>query len=248
MVSLKSVYWNPTTQQEVRKEDLVYREVECNSIYVAFPLLKCDREGHVLVREDTGDYVVTNVYLLIWTTTPWSITENEAVALSKNIEYKRVLCTNNCIYIVEESFDDAFFGDDLVSSTPLVCRDKFFAANPYYLSVDLESKQQIVWSDMVKSNFGTGLVHVAPSLGGMDLDIGVANDLWIIRSITYYGTYQDNIIAPDGMSIWDSEDLFISYLRDKGYLIKVEPYKHFVPFDSNGDKVYSIVKEEEGLL
>lgn len=199
-----------------------YREVDDPSITVRLKVI----QGSGPVQ--TGDY------LLIWTTTPWTLPGNLAVAVEPDLEYVAILHDGDRYWVVEDSarslWDDApaavarTRGADMVGS-------RYEPPFPYFEHLGSEGGFVIITSEEVTAEEGTGLVHMAPAYGEADFDAFAANNLSLmVDPIDAEGRFTDQ--APDvaGQNVKDADRTLVRMLRESEKLVKYERILHSYPF------------------
>lgn len=195
-----------------------YREIVDDAVTVWFEL-------------ENGDRVIA------WTTTPWTLPANSALAVNPNMEYLRMQDTDGNIYVVaksrlaayEKQFANAteiecIKGSDLVGKhyTPLF---------PYYAGQS-DLLFQVIPADYVSDSDGTGIVHIAPAYG--------ADDFWaaknidakfpVLLNVDDYGNFDDTVVDFAGENIFAATPRIMDWLKQNGRLVKKEQYKHSYPF------------------
>lgn len=190
------------------------------------------------VIDPNGDYECDN--LIIWTTTPWTLPSNAAVAVNPGMEYSRVLYKKDQhLYIVATSrisavfqdgeyniVDDSLLGEDLLGL-------KY--QPPYRASDNKKAYKVIDGGEKVTSEEGTGLLHVAPAYGEVDFELGKKNDLPLIQSVDLDGTVLVGKIEnmPEGIEgkfVKSADKIIMADLENRGLLIKSETIHHTYPF------------------
>ena len=189
-------------------------------------------------------------FVLAWTTTPWTLPGNVALAVGKDIEYRAVrLNDGKEIYIAAEeairnnvqfqvgeapSFTNVktgIKGSDLVGKKykPLFC---------YYLKKDLENKERlytIIAEDFVTTDEGTGVVHIAPAFGEDDMAAGQKNKLPFIQHVDPSGHFKDEVEDFKGLNVKPIDDVsstdkkIISNLEANNLLFSKEKFTHSYP-------------------
>lgn len=157
---MKPVYWSPSSESALAEAEIEYKDRKDASIYVAFDVV-CG-----------NDYVNEGDKLVIWTTTPWTIPGNTAIAVGGEFNYVKVL-VNGSYYIVAESL--------LEELTTLFNWDTYEVVSTFkginldgvkYKHVCMDRISPVVIGDNVTLESGTGLVHTAPSYGDDDFILG----------------------------------------------------------------------------
>ena len=195
---------------------LGYQEVADPSIFVRFPLKN---------RENT--------YLLVWTTTPWTLPSNVAVAVGENYDYVAVEKDGQHLILAKECMT-SLFGDEL----PKIV-ENYKGSNlqnwEYEPLFDAgqhpEKSHYIVPGDFVTTTEGSGLVHIAPAFGQDDYDIGQRHNLPLVQLVGADGKF-----VPEVKDVWageyvkDADPKIIKNLDGRGLLFKAAEYTHQYPF------------------
>ena len=197
-----------------------YEETVDPSIYVRLPLM--DEPG---------------TSLLVWTTTPWTLPANVAVAAGADIEYVKVERT-----LVEGGSEKLILAHDLVSK---VFHDeevkvletfkgrklKGTRYKPLFTFMPPEKPAHfVVLGDFVTTADGSGLVHIAPAFGADDMKVSMEFDLPVIMTVAPDGTFISDITPWRGVFVKDADESIKTDLRNRGLLFRAEPYTHTYPF------------------
>jgi len=164
--------------------------------------------------------------LLIWTTTPWTLVSNTAVAVHPSVSY--VLAElNGQRYVVAEPLLTAALGADavIVRKFPGSELEHRTYARPFDLIAVPES-HYVVLADYVTTEDGTGLVHQAPAFGAEDLAVARSYGLPVVNPIRHDGRFSDDVPLVGGMFFKDADALLVDDLRSRGILHRYEPYEH----------------------
>ncbi|MGL5630255.1 MAG: isoleucine--tRNA ligase [Mycoplasmoidaceae bacterium] len=151
----KPIYWSPSSKTALAEAEVEYKNIESHSIYVAFTVL----ESNILEFNDK---------LIIWTTTPWTIPSNLAIAVNADIVYSRVW-TNKGVIIVSKSSLNKIFQKLKIDNYKLISEYKGseFEGTTYKHPL-YEKSGLVIIADYVSDSDGTGLVHNAPGFGHED--------------------------------------------------------------------------------
>jgi isoleucyl-tRNA synthetase len=206
---------------------LGYRDVEDPSIYVRFPLL--DREGR-----DAGES------LLVWTTTPWTLPGNVAVAVAPDVIYVRARVGGETLVVAETLLErvlgegaevlDRFPGSDLVGS--------FYRGPVFALADRGPGGFPVLAGDFVTTEDGTGLVHIAPAFGEDDYAVAAANGVFdptrpgtLYNPVGLDGNFDDRVEGFEGRFVKDPgvTRALIDDLRERGLLFREQVYEHAYP-------------------
>ncbi|MCK4414248.1 MAG: isoleucine--tRNA ligase [Candidatus Eisenbacteria sp.] len=220
-----------------------YREIEDSSVFLGFPLKAgVRREGpwlEKLTREWTmGDPPRPSLLpkegerLLVWTTTPWTLTSNVAAAVSPELAYARVEFEGNVYYVSTGVAEQAFQGKGKVLGE---IRGHEMIGWVYEGPFDDLPAQQdvehviIPWSEVGETE-GSGIVHVAPGCGAEDCQLGKELGLAALAPLDGQGIYIDGFGWLTGKDVHDVEQPIYRDLEKKGILLRAERYQHRYPF------------------
>ncbi|MEM9667120.1 MAG: isoleucine--tRNA ligase, partial [Bacteroidota bacterium] len=202
---------------------LGYEEVQDPSVYVQFP-----------VDDEPG------TYFLAWTTTPWTLISNTALAVGTGIDYVKIRLTPDgqdapVHFILAEALlgkikedhevVDRMTGADLVGRT-------YTPVFAYFTDeVDKGEAWRVVAADFVSTEDGTGLVHLAPAFGADDYAVGQAEGLPLFNPVTPEGTFTEQAALVSGAWFKDADRTITRDLRSRGLLYRHESYLHNYPHD-----------------
>lgn len=188
-----------------------YKEISVNTVTV--PLKLKD--------EDT--------YLLVWTTTPWTLIANVAACVNPNEKYIKAL-SKGYKFILADSLASKVLGDDYEVLETYLGKDlegkEYEQLMPF---VSVENAFKVVCADYVTTEDGTGIVHIAPAFGADDYEVSKKYNLPVIKPVDESGKYTEGIWS--GRSVLDSEleiDI-IKWLKENDKLFKKEKIKHNYP-------------------
>jgi len=201
----------------------VYQEVEDPSVYVRLPL----QEAHGPAQ--AGDE------LLIWTTTPWTLVSNAAVAIDPELTYVRALADGH-IVIVAEALAERVLGADpppkVLARFPgrELVGARYEPPFPFIAAEEYgERGHTVVPADFVTADEGTGLVHTAVAFGEDDFRLGEQQGLAVINPVRADGTYDERIGPYAGKWVKDADPELVADLRSRGRLLRAERYRHAYP-------------------
>jgi isoleucyl-tRNA synthetase len=201
---------------------LGYKDVEDPSVYVKFPLV--------------GD----SAKLLVWTTTPWTLPGNLAVAVAPDVTYVRARVGDEEL-ILAEALVERVLGEDVVVQSNFPGSElvgKHYEGPIFKLQSREPGESPIVAGDFVTTEDGTGLVHIAPAFGEDDYRVGAENGLFdpteqgsLYNPVGLDGKFTDEVIGFEGRFVKDSEltDELIADLRERGLLLKAKKFEHSYP-------------------
>ena len=188
--------------------------------------------------------------LLVWTTTPWTLTSNVAVAVNPEITYVKVRYREEILYLAKATlpkfFDNAeilqeFPGGDLLD---LEYDGPFDELDAVKKSGTIAKHRVIPWKDVSEVE-GTGLVHIAPGAGKEDFVLGKEFELTVLSPLNEYGIFIEGYGDYTGVHVYDSADKIIKALERKTLLFKVEQYSHRYPvcWRCDSELVFRLVDE-----
>ncbi|GAA5067827.1 isoleucine--tRNA ligase [Nocardia callitridis] len=172
---------------------------------------------------------IENVELLIWTTTPWTLPANTAVAVNPSITYV-VARTEKGTFLVAEPLLADVLGED-VERLATVRGDELTGLRyraPFAL-VDIPNAHIVVTADYVTTADGTGLVHQSPAFGADDLIVCRANGLPVINPIAADGTFFAETPLIGGTFFKDADPVLIADLEQRGLLFRRTDFEHSYP-------------------
>lgn len=221
----------PVSGFEVAMDNDNYRDVEDLSVFVKFEVEELSAVSHQL--SDKKKLQDKKVYFVAWTTTPWTIPANFALAV--NPEFKYVLVEyDNAIYIVAKDRVEYVFqglgevevieeieGADLEGI-------KYKPVYDYFINQTTSADFVVYLRDDVKSDEGSGVLHVAPAFGEVDFQMGQKHGISAIRDIDEEGKM--TVDPWLGIYLRDASPLIAENLQEKGNLLRSEPYTHRLPF------------------
>lgn len=170
-----------------------------------------------------------NEYFLGWTTTPWTLPANVALAMNPSLTYVRAQKENE-IYIVAKSLAKKVLGDQAKILSEHSGNE--FAQTHYTPPFDyvrIEKGHLVVLADFVTEDSGTGIVHIAPAYGEDDYKIVQQNGLSFINVVDQQGRYTTDVVELAGRFVKDCDVEIIKMLADQGTLFHKEKYEHSYP-------------------
>ena len=190
------------------------------------------KEPAIFVKFRIKNPEFNSSFLLVWTTTPWTIPGNVAIAVNPNFSYAKVKTGDNEYLILSENRIEAcgvkgeviekIKGKDLVGL-------RYEAPYPPEESISAEAFR-VVPADFVSLEDGTGLVHIAPAFGEDDMESGLKNNLPALLNVNREGEFNLNVKKWAGLFVKDADPLIIEDLEKQGILFKKELYEHEYPF------------------
>jgi len=231
--ALKPVHWSIANQTALAEAELEYEDREDPSVYVDFEA--ADREA---VSKAFGGYDLDQTpSFMIWTTTPWTLPANLAIAVHERFRYALVKVDGNITVIAEDLVEKVTKVGKAQSVDVLAVADGaklvgLTFRHPFCDDSKLGGPRAIVAADYVTLEDGTGLVHTAPGHGTEDYQTGLRENLPIYCPVQEDGTFDDT--APNwlhGKSVWDGNELVMEHLRTSGHLFAAHRFTHSYPHD-----------------
>ncbi len=230
---VESVWWS---LKQLYERDLLYEDKKvvpfcprCEtplSTHEVAQGYKKIKEDSIVVKFQVKD---KNEYLLVWTTTPWTLPANVAIAVNPDIDYAFV--RDRDIYIVAKSSVEKLFEEPeiikVVKGKELI-DIKYAPIFPYY--ENFKGAFRIVRGDFVTTEEGTGLVHLAPAFGEDDFEVCKKEGIAFVQPVDETGKFNSDVHEYAGEFVKDSDKKIIKRLEDEGKLFKLSKYEHDYPF------------------
>ncbi len=221
--SKKPVYWCIHCKTALAEAEVEYKKKVSPSIFVKFRMISdLSKFSSKLKRDD--------VFIVIWTTTPWTIPANLAIALNPSFEYVACDTKKDGIFILAEGLSDLCMHDFGYKDYEIVARldpkdlEGLEARHPLY-----ERSSKIVLADYVTLTAGTGCVHIAPGHGAEDYETGLKYGLDIYSPVDSEGRFTDDVKYFAGMQVFEANSYVNEKLKEEGALIKEDQITHEYP-------------------
>jgi isoleucyl-tRNA synthetase len=224
--SKKPVFWSTGAQTALAEAEVEYQERDDTAVYVKFRLT--DESERLFDRQRP-------INLVIWTTTPWTLPANHAVAFNPRMNYF-IVERGNESYIIAQTLHKVPGIEDTTLREP---------GRRYGTSVKSETLGQLTYhhpflgrtgkvlpADFVTPETGTGLVHIAPGHGEDDYWLGKQNGLPILSPVDDHGRFTEEAGLPDlvGKYVFDANVDIVSLLRERGMLLGEQIFHHSYPY------------------
>ena len=196
-----------------------YETVTDPSVYVRFPVT-------------SGELADLGAALLVWTTTPWTLVSNTAIAVNPDVDYVVVevlVEENREVLVVAEPLISALSGEVKILKT-IKGKDleRVTYKRPLDL-IDIPDAHFVVLANYVTTEDGTGLVHQSPAFGADDLAVCRAYGLPVVNPIAPNGTFLSEVPLVGGLFFKDADKVLVKELKSRGVLYKHQPYEHPYP-------------------
>lgn len=226
----KPVHWCSSCQTALAEAEVEYTDKRSPSIYVKFKVKDIKGNGLFKVWKGVLD---KPAYFIIWTTTPWTLPANLAIAVNKEIGYRFVNvrdneywlmaydCIEKCMGLFGVERTEWEYADEILEGVLLegiICQHPF---------IDRESK--VILGGHVTTDAGTGCVHIAPGHGQDDYELGIKYNLDIYNPVDDSGRFTKAVPEFTGQKVFDANKGIIELLKSKGALLKEEAIEHSYP-------------------
>src|SRR6266516_3640187 len=221
--SKKPVFWSTGAQTALAEAEVEYQERDDTAVYVKFPITSGDWKDKASIA--------------IWTTTPWTLPANLAIAVDpKELyvvqEFSRD-GTSEILLLADKRVAQFCAGTKFeptgepLASFPGAKIDRIKARHPF-----LDREAIVLTADFVTMDTGTGAVHIAPGHGEDDYWLGKQNDLPILSPVDDHGRFTDEAGLPKltGKYVFDANRDIINLLRERGMLLAVQNFHHSYPY------------------
>ena len=224
--------WCPRCGTGLSEHEIVtegYQEIVHPGLFVRFPLEGRDGES-----------------LLVWTTTPWTMTSNVAAAVHPELTYVKVKQGDHTLYLAKTLLSVLTGDHQVLEELPGKALVGLTYRGPFdELPAQKGVRHRVIpWSEVSESE-GTGIVHIAPGAGKEDFALGKEFDLPVIAPLDESGNFIDGFDWLTGRNVFEVNDPIFDSLRQKGLLYHVERYSHRYPvcWRCNTELVFRLVDE-----
>ena len=210
---LKPVYWCISDKTALAEAEVEYEEHRSRSIYVRYRVIS---DLSRIAPELKG----REVYVIIWTTTPWTLPASMAVAFHPDFEYVAALGEDGKVYIVESRRHEPVMEETGLKAPTILARipgkklDHIEIQHPF-----LDRKVLGVLADYVTAEDGTGAVHTAPAHGREDYETGSRYGLEVYCPVGTAGEFTEGLPEYLGKTVFDANESIIELLKSRGALV-----------------------------
>ncbi|MBW8308774.1 MAG: isoleucine--tRNA ligase [Candidatus Paracaedibacteraceae bacterium] len=220
---LKPVMWSVVEKTALAEAEVEYKDHTSDSIYVSFPIVK------------TSQAALKDVHAIIWTTTPWTLPGNRALAFGQDYDYEVILNkesgkkyllaqelrTNVCTTIGWDSIEIVA----VIKGTELAGA---IAHHPLH-GKGYDFDVPLIHGDHVTTETGTGLVHTAPGHGVEDFEVGKVNGIEIAQPVGPDGIYYNHVPLFAGLHVYKANPSVMAALTEAGHLLHAGKIVHSYP-------------------
>lgn len=216
---LKPVYWSPSSESALAEAEIEYQDKKSPSIYVAFPI------------KDGLGVVDTDVRILIWTTTPWTIPANLGISVHPEFTYSIVNVDGNKFLLAKDlvefvAKEIGWESYEIVKEIKGSDLDKVIAKHPFY-----DRDSLVMLGEHVTAEAGTGCVHTAPGHGEDDFYVSKQYGIDALSPINDRGVMTEEAPGFEGLFYEDANKAVTQKLDEEGALLKLSFITHSYPHD-----------------
>ncbi len=217
----KPVLWSTVEKTALADAEVEYKDHKSNTIYAEFQIKKSDKD------------FLKDASVIIWTTTPWTIPANKALAYNKDINYS-VLELNNKKIIVAEKLVNSVAEDCSLGKFKTLKSFKGIEFEKTVCSHPFKGLGYTFDVPMLEANFvtleqGTGIVHCAPSHGPDDFNLCLKHGMKAIETVNDDGRYTKNIPIFEGTHVFKADEIIIKNLKEQKNLLGSDTLVHSYP-------------------
>ncbi|MDC3091056.1 isoleucine--tRNA ligase [Rickettsiales bacterium] len=227
----KPVMWSVVENTALAEAEIEYQEKKSSSIFVKFRVKKAKEN------------LFKDANIVIWTTTPWTLPGNRAIAFSENVDYIIVSLEKNYIdlnlkkdekVIFSSLLFDQFCIDHKVNSYTILKKFKgnelenMICEHPFF-SLGYDYDVPLIKGEHVTNETGTGFVHIAPGHGIEDFELGKKFNIEVPNTVNSKGIYFENVPFFSGIHIYKADKLIIEKLAELQKLIYYQEFNHSYP-------------------
>ncbi|PHV66428.1 isoleucine--tRNA ligase [Williamsia muralis] len=183
---------------------------------------------------DTGPAALDGVEALIWTTTPWTLPSNLAIAVNPEFEYSHVRGEDGQQYLLATALLGSYARE--LGSEPEVLGTYLGAelenvhyTPPFDFFAGHEGAHRVLLGDYVTTDSGTGIVHLAPAFGEEDMELATAYGIEVVQPLDAGGRFTSLVAPYEGLQVFDANPVIIKDLKAAGKILRHETIEHSYP-------------------
>jgi isoleucyl-tRNA synthetase len=220
----KPVYWCASCVTALAEAEVEYEDHTSASIYVKFPIK--DPRGLLPIDPIHASFFV------IWTTTPWTLPANQAIAVHPKFIYRQVKTAKGDLILNQELIPSVMKAVGFESTNYQVTESAWTGAELEGISCWhpwLNRESKVILGEFVTQDQGTGAVHIAPGHGQEDYEVGLRYSLPVVAPVDPEGKFTAEAGDLQGESVFKADSRIIEKLRDNGALLKEDKLSHSYP-------------------
>lgn len=214
---LKPVYWCPSCETALAEAEIDYADKKSTAIFVKFP-----------VKDDKGLLGKDNAYVVIWTTTPWTLPANLAISVNPEFEYVLAQDGEEYLVVAKELLESLkkIWNKELIAVRTITGKELegIICRHPL-----LDRESILICGEHVTLEQGTGCVHTAPGHGEDDFIVGKQYGLEVLCPVDHQGKFTKEGGQYEGMKVDNANEVILKDLQEAGLLILQEKIKHSYP-------------------
>ncbi|MBR6755674.1 MAG: isoleucine--tRNA ligase [Peptococcaceae bacterium] len=216
---LKPVHWCSDCETALAEAEIEYAEKKSPSIYVKFP-----------VKDAKGKFAIEDAYVVIWTTTPWTLPGNVAISIHPEYKYQLVQFGTDKYIVAKEMLNSVIADCELPEEYTVLGEwagselEGLTCQHPF-----LDRESLVILGEHVTLDAGSGCVHTAPGHGMEDFVVAGKYNLPIISPVDDFGKMTEGAGQFAGLKIDDANKAIVKYLEEEKYLLKLKFIKHQYP-------------------
>ena len=217
----KPVLWSTVEKTALADAEVEYKDHKSNTIYAQFKIEKTDQD------------FLKDAFVIIWTTTPWTIPANKALAYNQNFKYSVLLVNNKKIVVAEKLINSVIENCDLgkykiIKTFEGKSFNKTICSHPFK-NLGYNIDVPMFEADFVTLEQGTGIVHCAPSHGPDDFNLCLKHGMKAIETVNNDGRYTKNIPIFEGTHVFKADEIIIKNLDEQKNLLGSGSLVHSYP-------------------
>ncbi|MBI3826246.1 MAG: isoleucine--tRNA ligase [Candidatus Rokubacteria bacterium] len=216
---LKPVHWCMHCRTALAQAEVEYEDERSPSIYVKFPLAGPLAEAPQAPRPS----------LVIWTTTPWTLPSNLAIAVHPEEDYAALEVGGETLVIAAKLAAEVLEAAKLTGARTVATIPGRDLAGREYRHPWIDRTGKVATAEFVATDAGSGLVHIAPGHGEEDYDLGRSLGLRIYNPVGDDGRFIPEIEHFAGLTVWEANPKIVDLLRAQGLLVSEAPFEHTYP-------------------
>lgn len=227
----------PLSKAEVTMDAGAYQMVTDPSVYVKFKLWDNQADDHEAMTSGSKP-----TYLLAWTTTPWTLPANTALAVHRDLDYVEVELESEYFIVAKDLASKVFTNEKHQPLSYRIVREmkgEMLMGETYepLLGVDRgEDAHQVFHADYVSAESGTGIVHLAPAYGEEDFILAKEKNIPVVHVLDEYGKYTEG--EWEGLDVWETNKTIAKALKERGVVWKIDYIQHEYPHNlRNGNRL-----------
>ncbi len=218
----KPVLWSTVEKTALADAEVEYKDHKSNTIYAEFKIKKTDKD------------FLKNSSIIIWTTTPWTIPANKALAYNQDITYSLLEIENNKKIIVAEKLVNSVIENCEIKKFNVLKSFKGYefkntlCSHPF-INLGYKFDVPMLEAKFVTLDQGTGIVHCAPSHGPDDFNLCLKHGMKAIETVNDDGKYTKNIPIFEGIHVFKADEIVIKNLKEQKKLLASGTLTHSYP-------------------